>query len=66
MAEITVVDVKPQLVLGMRKTGPYQEIATMIGKSFQFAVSRNIAVTGAPMFICHEETLEEAIEADKE
>lgn len=65
MEEITVVDVKPQLVLGMRKTGPYQEIATMIGKLFQFAVSRNIAVTEAPMFVCHEKTMEEAIEADK-
>jgi len=37
----------------------------MIGKLFQFAVNRNIAVTGAPIFVCHEKTMEEAIEADK-
>jgi hypothetical protein len=28
--EVSIVDVKPQLVLGMRKRGPYQSIAVLI------------------------------------
>lgn len=42
MEEITVVEVKPQLVLGMRKHGKYEEIATMIPKVCQFAAEKGI------------------------
>ena len=66
MEEITVVEVKPQLVLGMRKRGKYETIATMIPQVCQFAVAKGIQIQGPPMFVCHEMTPEEAMKADEE
>jgi len=65
MDEITVVDVEPQLVIGMRKRGPYPEIGNMIKELFEFAMGRNIQLMGPPMFVCHE-TPEGAIKANEE
>ena len=56
----------PQLVLGMRKRGPYQNIAVMIPQICQFAAQNGIQMIGPPMFICHETSAEEAMKADKE
>ena len=64
--EISVVNVKPQLVLGMRKTGPYQNIAVMIPQICQFAAQNGIQMIGPPLYICHETSPEEAMKADKE
>lgn len=64
--EISVVNVKPQLVLGMRKRGPYPNIAIMIPQICQFAAQNGIQLIGPPMFICHEKSAEEAMKADKE
>ena len=66
MGEITVVEVKPQLVLGMRKRGKYETIAAMIPQVCQFAVAKGIQILGPPMFVCHEMTPEEAMKADEE
>jgi len=63
--EISVVNVKPQLVLGMRKRGPYRNIAVMIPQICQFAVQNDIQLIGPPMYICHETSPEEAKEADQ-
>ena len=63
MDEITIVDIKPQLVLGMRKIGGYEEIAPMIQKLCEFAAGKNIEMIGPPVFICHEMTVEEVMEA---
>ena len=63
MDEITVVEVTPQLVLGMRKTSGYEEIGTLIQKLCELAANRNIEIIGPPIFICHEMTVEEAMEA---
>ena len=63
MNKITVVDVKPQLVLGMRKIGGYEEIAPMIQKICEFAAGKNVEMIGPPIFICHEMTIEEVMEA---
>jgi effector-binding domain-containing protein len=65
MDEITVVELKPQLVLGMRKRAGYEEIGTMIQELYEFAADKNIGKVGRPIFICHEETVEQAMEADK-
>ncbi len=65
MDEITVIDLEPQMVLGMRKRGGYEEIGTIIQMIFEFAASKNIELAGRPVFICHEETVNEAMEADK-
>jgi len=64
--EISIVNVKPQLVLGMRKKGPYQNIAVMIPQICQFAAQNGIQMIGPPLFICHETSPETAIKADKE
>ena len=66
MEEIAVVDVKSQLVLGMRKRGKYEEIAMMIPKVCQFAVEKGIQILGPPIFVCHEMTPEAATKADEE
>ena len=65
MDEVTIVDLEPQVVLGMRKRGGYEEIGTIIQSLFEFADSKNIELAGRPVFICHEKTVNEAMEADK-
>jgi effector-binding domain-containing protein len=64
--EISVINVEPQLVLGMRKTGPYQSIMVMSSQLCQFVAQNGIQTVGHPMFICHETTEEEAMKAYKE
>jgi effector-binding domain-containing protein len=46
--EISIVNVKPQLVLGMRKTGPYKSIGVMIPQICQFAAQNGIQMIGPP------------------
>ena len=64
--EISIVDVASQLVLGMRRRGPYKSIAVMIPQICQFAAQNGIQMIGPPMYICHEPSVEEAEKADKE
>ncbi|PVX26448.1 MAG: transcriptional regulator [Candidatus Bathyarchaeum sp.] len=64
--EISIVNVAPQLVLGMRRKGSYKNIGIMIPEVCQFAAQNGIQMIGPPMFICHETSAEEAIKADKE
>lgn len=66
MNEVTVVDVKPQLVLGMRKRGKYEQIGEMLPKVFEFVIAKGIEIAGMPTFVCHEMTPEEAMKADEE
>jgi len=64
MGEITVVDVEPLLVAGIRKRGYYREIAELLPKIYGYAAKKGAKFTGPPIFVCHE-TPEEAVEADK-
>jgi AraC family transcriptional regulator len=64
MGEVTVVEVKPQLVVGIRKRGHYREIAELLPRLYQYAAEKGAKFTEAPIFVCHE-TPEEAVEADK-
>ncbi|NIM44938.1 MAG: transcriptional regulator [Nitrososphaeria archaeon] len=64
MDEVTVVDVKPQLVTGIRKRGHYREIAELLPRLYEYATKRGATFTAPPIFVCHE-TAEEAMEADK-
>ena len=66
MEEITIVEIQPQMVLGMRKRGKYEQIATMLPKVYQFAMEKGIQIQGPPLFVCHEWTKEEAMKADQE
>jgi AraC family transcriptional regulator len=66
MSEVTIVELSPQLVLGMRKTGTYKEIPLMFQRIFEFAFSKSIPITAYPAFLCHETTVEEVQKADEE
>lgn len=65
MNEVTVVQVKPQRVLGMRKRGTYAEIGPMIVKVYEYAVAQQAGIQGRPTFICHE-TPKQAMKANEE
>ena len=64
MEEVNVVDVKPQLVAGMKKRGHYREIAELLPKLYHYGTKKGAKFTAPPIFVCHE-TAEEAMEADK-
>ncbi|MDY6965061.1 MAG: GyrI-like domain-containing protein [Halobacteriota archaeon] len=64
--DISIVEVEPQLVLGMRKRGKYEEIAVLMSKIFPFAIQKGIQIQGPPIFVCHEMGAEEAMKADSE
>lgn len=64
--EIRIVEVQPQMVLGMRKKGKYEEIGMMIPKVCQFAEESGVQIQGPPIFGCHEMTVEESKKADEE
>ncbi len=66
MSEITIVEVKPQMVLGMRKKGKYEIIAQLIPQVCQYAVQNGAQIQGPPVFVCHERTAEEVMKADSE
>ena len=66
MSEITVVELGRQLVVGMRKRGRYEMMATMIPQVCQFAVERGLQIVGRPTFLCHEASVEEAEKANRE
>jgi len=65
MDEVTTVTLKPQLVLGTKKTGSYKEIPQLLCKLFEYAQENKLACTGAPVFVCHEITIEQVCEAEK-
>ena len=52
-------------VICTRRRGPYRLIAEMIPELCCYAEEKGLDITGPPMFICHEMTPEEAMEADK-
>jgi effector-binding domain-containing protein len=62
--DVTVVEVKPQLVAGIKKIGYYREIAELLPRLYQYATAKGAVFTEPPLFVCHE-TAEEAREADK-
>ena len=65
MIEITVIEEKPQLVVGMRRRGHYRDIAEMIPTLFKYAVGHGAKIVGHPFFIYHESSSEEAKRADE-
>ena len=64
--EIGIIEVRPQMVLGMRKKGKYEEIRMMLPEVWQFAVEGGIQIEGPPIFVFHEMTDEAAKKADAE
>ena len=64
MSEVTIAEVKPRLVVGMRKRGTYAEIGSMIATVFQYAAGSGAQIQGPPTFVCHE-TPKEVKEANE-
>jgi AraC family transcriptional regulator len=65
MDDITLVEVKEQVVLGTRKRGAYQELATIIPVLYQYAGSKGAIPLGPPIFICHAKSKADAMEASR-
>ena len=64
MTDITLTAVPAQTVLGLRRRGRYQElIPQMIMELYVFVKDHGIEVAGMPVFVCHETSPEEVMEA---
>lgn len=66
MSEVTIVKLNSQLVPDMCRTGAYREASVMLPRVWEFALSKNVLITGFPVFLWHETTVEEAKKADEE
>ncbi|MFA5015055.1 MAG: GyrI-like domain-containing protein [Actinomycetota bacterium] len=64
MGEIEIINLKPQLVIGIRKKGYYKDIAELLPKLYEYASKKGAEFSGMPSFICRE-SAEEAEEANK-
>lgn len=65
MSEVSVMEVEPQVVVGMWKRGTYAEIEPMIAEVCKYAESSGAGINGRPMFVCHEKP-REAMKANEE
>lgn len=65
MSQVSITNVEPQLVVGMRKRGTYAEIGPMIATVCQFAAGSGAQIVGRPTFVCHE-TPKEAMKANEQ
>jgi AraC family transcriptional regulator len=54
MGEVVIIDVAPQLVVGMRKRGTYAQIRPMMLVLRDYIAAAGAEIVGAPAFICHE------------
>lgn len=66
MSNISIVEVEPQLVIGIRRIGSYELLPSMFPELFHFAVGNNIEIVGPPVFVTHETSEEEAAKAASE
>jgi len=64
MEKIEIINLEPQIVIGIRKKGYYREIAEMLPKLYEYASRKGAEFSGMPAFICHESP-EEVEEANK-
>jgi AraC family transcriptional regulator len=54
MSEVTISNVEPQLVVGMRKRGTYAQIRPMMLALREYIAAAGAEIVGPPAFICHE------------
>ncbi len=66
MADITLVDVPDQLVLGLQKRGRYPEIRAAIRTLFEYGVAHGVEFTGRPIAMMHELGRKAAVRAEQE
>lgn len=65
MRSILIVDAPPHKVVGIRRTGRYEEIGSMIMELASFIEEHTITVIGPPAYICHEDSMD-AVQAAAE
>jgi effector-binding domain-containing protein len=65
MEDIQIVELEPLKVVGMRARGAYQDTGKLIPKLFEHVMSSEMEVTGPPVFLCHELTMDAVEEAMK-
>jgi AraC family transcriptional regulator len=65
VGDVDVIEVKAQLVAGMRKRGTYAEIGPMIVTVWRYAAASGAGIVGRPAFICHEKP-RDAMKANEE
>ncbi len=63
MGEVSIKNVRPQLVVGMRRRGTYAQIRPMITQVHQYIAAGGAQIAGPPTFICHE-TPKEVVRAN--
>ncbi len=66
MADIEIIEVPDQTVLGIRRTGHYRIISELLPEIAIYAMEQGIPITGMPVFVMHEFSPEEAMKADEE
>jgi len=67
MTDITITDIAPQTILGIRRRGFYQEqIPKQIMELCIYMEQEKIEMAGMPVFVCHETSVEEAMQAAEE
>ncbi len=63
MTEVSITNVEPRLVVGMRKRGTYAQIRPMMTQIRQFIKASGAQTAGPPTFVCHE-TPKEVVKAN--
>jgi len=66
VSSVTIVEVKPQTVLGIRRRGHYRDIRPLIRKVLEYGQEKGITFNGPPFYLSHEKTQEESMKADRE
>jgi len=66
VSDVEVVEFPKCKVIGLREKGSYAKIREMIPKLCTYMISKNIKFAGFPIFVCHENSNEEAFKADKD
>jgi AraC family transcriptional regulator len=66
MADVVIVEVPEQLVIGLRRRGHYAGIGTALGELVQYAMSHGAQLAGMPVALMHELGKEAAIKADQD
>lgn len=65
MEEITIVEVPPQQVVGIKKTGNYSLIPQLLMQLAGYIMENKIAFAGMATFVCHETSPECVKEAQE-
>jgi AraC family transcriptional regulator len=66
MLEVTLVEVPPQLVLGVQRRGHFSEIPLALGEIVHYAMAHGAQLSGMPTALFHELGKEAMMKADAE